>query len=879
MQTDLSPLITSYWAKARASQDAALRWHPFLWHAFDVAACAEALLQQHEVLAGRMRALAGRTDIGALVTALALIHDLGKLSRFQEQAPEDVRAATGQTHTRRRLANPVRHTDTGLILWSEHLRSQLPLTLDARYVLDRLLPGVFGHHGVPASEHGSISRSILEGETTANDRVAAEILTTYALDHFVANLDTLIAPLAQLSDDQAGRLSFLLAATVNIADWLGSNAECFPYASPTHAPEDYWRDHARPQAAKAVAASGVVPVQPTNRTSFVDLFPGHSPRPLQALADTMRLPSEQGLILVEDVTGSGKTEAADVLAARMARAGLGRGVYIAMPTTATADGMAKRHAAMYGRLFETGTSPSLTLVHGGPGSTGVLDAGVDEARSWMVGDRRRQLMADIAVGTVDQALLAALPARFASARLFGLTSKVLVVDEVHAHDDYTGRLLCGLIRLHAALGGSAILLSATLTADLKHQLAAAFANGAGWSEPDSTQIATASYPAITVVDGQETRVTPVDAPAGAHRALSTTITEDMDAVRSHLIATARAGFCALWMRNTVDDAIAAYEALAAEHDDVTLLHARFPASRRAEIEQEIIRRFGPRSESGTRAGAIVVGTQVLEQSLDLDFDAMVCDLKPMDSLIQSAGRLQRHARYADGIPRDDGGADARHPATLWVYGPYFDPNPSKDWYKRVLPRAAFVYPQIGWLWRTAEQLHLRGEIRSPEQLRDLVEAALPSDDPGLPSGISAAADDALADAMTARSLAAGKLLTPSAGYTREEGQWPDDLKVPTRLGESIEVCVVQVDANGEFRPWDGTTVESGFLRVPAHRLKSIVETLERNERAIDMKALYSGLKYRVILPLSKTAEDSHILLMPETREIDISYSDKCGLQI
>ncbi|MBK1669500.1 hypothetical protein CKO28_15785 [Rhodovibrio sodomensis] len=657
MQIDLKPLITGYWAKARAPQGAAQRWHPFLWHSFDVAACAEALLLQHEVLAARIRALAGRTDVIALVTALALIHDLGKLSRFQEQAPEDVRTTTGQTHTRRRLAQSVRHTDTGLILWSEYLRERLPLDFDTRYVLDRLLPGVFGHHGVPAFDHGSTSaRSILEGETTPDDRAAAETLATYALDRFVANQDTLTAPLARLSDDQAGRLSFLLAATVNLADWLGSNTERFPYTSPTHTPEAYWRDFARPQAAKAVAASGVIPAQPTDATSFVDLFPARSPRPLQALADTLRLPSNQGLIMVEDVTGSGKTEAADVLAARMARAGLGRGVYIALPTTATADGMAKRHAAMYDRLFETGASPSLTLVHSGPGSAGVLDAGVDEARIWMGGDRRRQLMADVAVGTVDQALLAALPARFASARLFGLAPKVLVVDEVHAHDDYTGRLLCGLIRLHAALGGSAILLSATLTADLKQQLAAAFADGAGWSEPDSAHIATSSYPAVTVVDSQETRVVPVDAPTGAHRAIPVAVTEDMDAARSHLLAAARAGFCALWMRNTVDDAIAAYEDLAAEHDDVTLLHARFPAARRAEIEDDVIRRFGPVSDSATRAGAIVVGTQVLEQSLDLDFDAMVCDLKPMDSLIQSAGRLQRHARDADGTPRDDGGA-------------------------------------------------------------------------------------------------------------------------------------------------------------------------------------------------------------------------------
>ncbi len=849
---DLTPLIVNYWAKARPPADAERAWHPFLWHALDVAACAEAILDQHTALRDRLRRLAGGRDLAELVRALALVHDLGKLSRFQEQAPEAVRAATGQTHHRPEVSDRLRHTDAGLVLWQAHVTRTLDLDLDANWALDVLMPGVLGHHGVPADGHGERARNLLRSATDAADRAAAGTLAQWALTDFAGagSPDEALAGVTALDDAALGRLSFLVAAVVNLADWLGSDAARFPYTAPDRTADAYWTQVARPAARAAVAGSGVIPREPAAQVRFADLFPARAPRPLQAFADAMPLPEEQGLVLVEDVTGSGKTEAADVLAARMTRAGLGRGVYIALPTTATAERMAERHRGLHTRLTD-GTEPgSLTLVHGAPGSAGVVDAGTAEARAWMGGDRRRQLMADVAVGTVDQALLAALPARFASARLFGLAPKVLVVDEVHAHDAYTGELLVGLLRLHAALGGSAVLLSATLTADLKQRFARAFAEGAGWPAPDPAPLGTGAYPAVTVVDEGGARAHAVDAHAGAHRRIPARLTDDGEAVRAHLLGVARAGGCALWMRNTVDDAVSAYDALAAEHADVTLVHARFPAARRSELEDAIVRRFGPDSRATDRAGAIVVATQVLEQSLDLDFDAMVADLKPMDALLQSAGRLQRHPRAANGDPRGPAEPDGRDPATLWVHGPAFDPDPPADWYKAPFPLAAYVYPQIGWLWRTAELIAARGELRQPDELRDLIETALPADDPGLPTGICAAADDALAAALAERSHARDKLLRPERGYTRTDGQWRDDMRVPTRLGDSVELCLVRVDQEGEWQPWGAAGYPDGFLRVPANRVADLRAHRAADPRAQARKEADRRLAWRAILPLA-----------------------------
>lgn len=851
----VTPLITRYWAKARPAAEATVGWHPFLWHALDVAACAEALLAAHTTLAARLRALAGE-EAATLATALAVLHDLGKLSRFQAKAPAvwaEIRPDVPLPRGRQTL----HHADVGYVIWLKAVEGTALSERRRRRALRALLPAVFGHHGVPADPHGEAATRILHDETDAEDRAAAQTLTGYAFEDIGGGADRCLAALDRMSESGRARLSFLLAAVVNIADWLGSNQDWFPYVPPAaHTPESYWRTLARPRARQAVADSGVVPACPGPRTGFAALFPGLPPRPLQARADDLRLPSGQGLILIEDAAGSGKTEAADVLAARMMAAGLGRGIYLALPTTATAARMAERHEGLHRRLFDGAAPPTLTLVHSGAGETGVRDGGSAAARAWMTGDRRRQLAAEVAVGTVDQALLAALPVRFASARLFALAPKVLVVDEVHAHDDYTGWLLRALLRLHAALGGSAVLLSATLTARLKHELCAAFAQGAGRSAPSPEDTAGDAYPAITTLDAdaEAVRITPVPPHPGACRRIAVTTSEDAAAVRDHLLASARAGGCALWMRNTVDDAIAATDELAAEHPDVTLLHARFAAARRSALETEIARRFGPASTGAERAGAIVVATQVLEQSLDLDFDAMVVDLKPMDALIQSAGRFRRHPREAAGDPAPDG-KDKRGAATLWVHGPVFTEMPDGDWYRRVLGRASAVYPRIDWLWRTARELARHGELRQPEALRPLIEAALCEDEGDLPAGISAAAAEAVGHALADRGLARGAALSPERGYTREEGQWPGDVAAPTRLGESVELCLVVVDDAGAVRPWGPAGFEDGFLRVRAGWLAPVRAFLEADPDAAAAPP-ERALRWRVVVAMRRSAADA-----------------------
>ncbi len=264
--------------------------------------------------------------------------------------------------------------------------------------------------------------------------------------------------------------------------------------------------------------------------------------------------------------------------------------------------------------------------------------------AWLAADGRRALLAQVGVGTLDQALLAALPVRHAPLRLQGLSCKVLIVDEAHAFDPYMRRELVALLRFHAALGGSVVLLSATLPLAVRQGLVDAFRDGLEAAPQTLARRNTRSRrsPRLTVSRRHPAtwiaaRACPPrgsDA-AGGHRR------------RAGAHRCCRIGGAAVaWVRNTVDDAIAAADALRVRGvDPLLLFHARFAMADRLEIEAEVLRRFG-RKSAGEARRCVLVATQVVEQSLDIDFDLLCTDLAPADLLIQRAGRLWRHKRDA-----------------------------------------------------------------------------------------------------------------------------------------------------------------------------------------------------------------------------------------
>lgn len=348
-------------------------------------------------------------------------------------------------------------------------------------------------------------------------------------------------------NETAAIASWWLAGFAVLADWLGSNDQFFPYQETIFPLNDYW-NIALAQAEKAVAASGLEETPAAQRFVLADCFPKPppdlTPTPLQQWAGWMDLASGPHLFILEDVTGAGKTEAALILAWRLLRREGTGGLYFGLPTMATANGMYQRLGSVYRRLFAPGSQPSLVLAHGRadlvaafresalPVPTEEADYG-DETEpagarcsAWLADSRKKALLADAGVGTVDQALLAILASRHQSLRLLGLMDKVLIVDEVHACDAYMNQLLGHLLRVHARAGGNAILLSATLPHQQRHKLLEDFAEGAGWDSPDSP--APDAYPLATCLNAQGLREQPLATRPEVARKVKVRLLEDAD---------------------------------------------------------------------------------------------------------------------------------------------------------------------------------------------------------------------------------------------------------------------------------------------------------------------------------------------------------------
>ena len=797
MAQDISPWV--FWAKARPLGKSEVAFHPLPAHSLDVAAVAEALDTISPM--GMPR---------STLTFLVALHDIGKFSAsFQAKAPHawatDILGPIEQTP-----ADPG-HDTTGYALLAEgpiHDRLR-PLFPGWHYAhIAPILRAITGHHGRPPAEEDAWPTDAQIGRPA---RIAALAFVDALLK--LLSPDPLPRPLGRDAS-----LPWRLAGLTTLADWIGSSVRHFPYVSVESSRDlaTYWMGIARPSATRAIHATGVLPQAPAPFQGGVYLFPHLAqPTPLQRWAETVALPDGPVLAILEDMTGSGKTEAAIILAHRLMTHGKANGIFIGLPTMATANGMYRRMAESYRRLFADPTSPSLVLAHGraaldvGFTRSIMSDAmddtapfGLDAAAepagaqcaAWLADDRRKALLAQIGVGTIDQALLSVLPVRHAPLRLRGLTGKVLIIDEAHAFDPYMGEEVARLLQFHAALGGSAILLSATLPMATRKKLIGAWQTGSGAT---SSQISSDAYPLATVVGSGGAHETPIAPREGlARRVIVSRLSSPEEAVERIYEANA-AGAAVAWVRNTVDDAIAGWSALRRAGIDASLFHARFAMVDRLRIENAVLDRFGPAGQPAQRRG-VVVATQVIEQSLDLDFDLIVTDLAPVDLLIQRAGRLWRHERGARPLGRPE----------LLVLAPEPVANPPADWLAEHRGTAA-VYRDPSLLWRSARALFSAGEIVTPEGLRPLIEAAA---DGEVPEGLRAASDRALSARLSQAAIAKQNLLDLVGGYARHAGLWAPEEQTPTRLEDRPQVTlrfarfrdgtiVPYAEDNDERRAW------------------------------------------------------------------------------
>ncbi|MEZ4462079.1 MAG: CRISPR-associated helicase Cas3' [bacterium] len=776
-----------YWAKTNHDQS---EWHLLPYHSLDVAACGKALLEVHPKMLARVATalkLTPEEAEGFLLHLLAL-HDFGKfLPHFQMLAPKVV-AALGQPE-RTHVPYVIRHDTAGYIWWS----------LDNSRELNALACAIFGHHGVPPlilDEPGLFDDEELEDAQALSDAFA-EIFKPGTPERSAA------------TEEFAKELSWTVAGWAVLADWLGSNVEAFPFVAERVPLTQYW-DMTQKAAGKLVKDAGLERPVPSGQ-DFEQLFPRYAPSALQTWANTVEIPEEPALFILEDATGAGKTEAAFTLASRIMAARDFGGVFVGLPTTATANQMYDRTSDVYRAMFVEGGMPSLVLAHGQrklsekfrqtlefntPNEPKSYDRkGNDVTASafcaaWLADRAKKSLLAHVGVGTIDQLLLGVLPAKHQSLRMWGIRDKVIIVDEVHAYDEYMNELLLTVLRFCRQEGLYVVLLSATLSDGLKAKFLSTYTGD---------EAIDARFPLAMVATENRLTESAIQADPGRERKLEVLRLESDEEGIEKVRTLAKSGRCVCWIRNTVNDAVAVYHELEQEFGDhVDLFHARFAAADRQTIEQRVVTRFGKDSQADARRGRIVIATQVVEQSLDVDFDEIVTDLAPVDLLIQRAGRMRRHKRDGDGNPIPHDLQDQRGPIRLHIVSPDPGSVDSATWLADVLPGSNAVYQRLDVMWRTAKVIFSSHEIALPGDSRALVSAVYDSDD--CPDALAERADRGLGKGLSKQNQGRLNALTLTDGYQRfGQNFWQDEHKTPTRIEEVPSTKV-------RLAVWDGAAI-------------------------------------------------------------------------
>lgn len=563
------------------------------------------------------------------IAAFAGLHDIGKVSPgFQSKCKEWLRQGSLE-HVARNNA------------WDTYERDHAKIT---QYTIQNILKkngmkpesaelwsALLGAHHGRLNRLGSTPRGCQPDDEWENKRekIAGDFFGANTLPNFLI--------------DNSWPFAWWLAGLVSVADWIASNEEYFFPEKVDTIPEESIET-----ASTAFKAIGFDRIDFLSGLSFGDIFKDEednsfSPNDLQIKAG--KSIHHTGLYVIEAPMGMGKTEAALWVAYNLMCEGKASGLYFALPTQSTSNRMHLRMQKFLKRISKTPIDAK--LVHANswlldniriPRLSAAADTDIDkeaiqEVKDWF-SSKKRALLAPFGVGTIDQALMSVIAVKHFFVRQFALAGKVIILDEVHSYDLYTGTLIKTLCDRLLPLGCTILILSATLSRQIKKR----FIDITGGDNDKICLLITGK------ASGDEDKPISVPVEKLEEKRVGIYFRNEADAF---LLAMEKAknGASVLWICDTVNRSQEMYELAEKKTDnkfEIGLLHARFPLFRRQELEDYWMEKLG--KEGKGRGGCILFSTQVVEQSVDIDADFMVSELAPTDMLLQRMGRLWRHKR-------------------------------------------------------------------------------------------------------------------------------------------------------------------------------------------------------------------------------------------
>ncbi len=687
--------MTHFWAKTDSNGEPGLSVRD---HMLNVGSVALELAELHRDLV-----LGFRLD-PSQAAFLAAIHDIGKISPgFQRKCIRwlvDNNLACDDRKQRWQDVLEPDHTRVSHYAIQKYL-NELGVTRKTAKFVSCVLGGHHGRMHQPADRQYAPAKLV----GVAEGGIDWEHERREELDVVQRLLFPDGANFMEIDDDSP--CLWWLAGLTTLSDWIGSDERFFP-PEKTQPGDFLWRCEI---AHRTVRTIGFGLPQIRHGLSFQTIF-GFSPNDLQRQA--MECITGPGVYVIEAPMGMGKTEAALCAAYNLLQRGFASGIYFALPTQVTSnrihlrmksflEGISEEAVAVrliHGNSWLADEKPALSPAPSDPSTADSMQAGED----WFA-STKRALLASFGVGTIDQALLGVVAAKHFFVRRFALAGKVVILDEIHSYDLYTGTLVDRLIDVLHQLGCTVIILSATLTRERQSQIIR--------GDAGLMQGACLPYPMISWrANEAPTAVAPESPPT---RELQIEFSS-IESASTQACEVAENGGTVLWICNTVGAAQeqhARFHRSLGQRIPLGLLHSRFPHWRRERIEEEWMERLG--KGGSTRCGSILVATQVVEQSVDLDADFMVSELAPTDMLLQRSGRLWRHHREGRPVPgprlcilsESRSLDDLRRMETREI--------------KEVLGKKAFVYqPYV--LLRSLEVWSAKNSILIPDEIRALLQA-------------------------------------------------------------------------------------------------------------------------------------------------------------
>lgn len=856
-----------YWGKTNSENKD--EYHLAAYHMIDVLNNIELYLKYNPIFLNFIsnKLNQNKEDVKNFILIMGCFHDLGKFSskHFQSKVDYLQKNLMGNIIT---VEEKIHHTDLMMHYDCEFLKDlfEIDFSVDEDEFSDIIKNIYFGHHGRVLSYSRPIGNVFTKDDLSAISAFINDIKHLYNINKININ-DTLLSNLKEIS--------WILNGLIIFSDWMGSNNEVYGYLSKEVELKEY-KDQSIKKTVETFSKMDFDKDKILKDVDVNSIFPYiKTMTPLQDYVSKMELKNKQ-IIIIEDVTGSGKTEAAFILAARLLNKGLNKGIQFLLPTMATTDCMYNRVDSFYGNVFTS--QSSFILAHGkrGQNKKYIKNIWKNNSNKWLSDNRKKALLSDLGVSTIDQSLLGVLKAKHQSLRLFGLFGKVLIFDEIHSNDEYQNGLLKQLIYAHSKMGGSIILMSATLSKKDKEMFLTAF------NEGRNIEIKENPYPCVTTSCGEDDLVeNKLNTREELERKINIDFFHSKEDVKDKLIKKFKSGSNVCWIRNTVQDSVDAYLEIirVLGKENIVLLHSKFTASDRMKKQNYIIENLGKTSGSKERNGVLVISTQVIEQSVDVDFDYMISDLAPIDSLIQRFGRVMRHKRNIHG---DISEVEERGSVFCGILSPELVSSKlvTEDWYKEMFEKGSYVYSNVFHVYQTAKILYEKKHITTPQDCRFLIESVFGNNK--VPKNLIKSFEDNEIKGSVKNQIAKINQIDFDEGFCSDGQQWIEDSSI-TRIGDvTVKLYLYKVN-NGEIKWISGKHHYDSEVSIQKYKIDTSNKKdmdlipLEVKEKVYTKKQIKEG-EYGNSLFI-KINDDGFGVGFSKNKKVIITYSEDIGLSI